>query len=116
MVNPRGSGRQAKRQTPLLTSLQFVVIRHLRDGELSGRELRAALASSGMRKSGPVFYMMMSRLEKAGLVEGWYGPHQIGNQDVVERRYRATTEGREAWDATVDFFLAHSGRKDLVPV
>jgi DNA-binding PadR family transcriptional regulator len=46
-----------------------------------------------VRRSGPAFYQLMARLEKAQLVEGWYEQIAVGDQHVTERRYRITPEG-----------------------
>jgi len=98
------------RELPKLTHLQFVVVSLLLDGERSGRQMRSALADEGLDKSGPAFYQMMARMEETGLIEGWYGQAQIGDQDVTERRYRLTDKGRKLWDSTLRFYLRFSTR------
>lgn len=95
----------------VLSHLQFAVIGLLRDGERTGRSIRLALAEEGIDKSGPAFYQLMSRLEEAGLVEGWYDDRLIRDLAVKERHYRLTNGGREAWDQTLDFYLSHAGMK-----
>jgi DNA-binding PadR family transcriptional regulator len=103
---------------PEITALQFLVISLLlsRADECPGRELRARLLENGVKSTGPQFYQMMSRLEDAGYVEGWYAQKEIEHQVVNERRYRVTAEGRAALDATADFFDTHRRRAGAVPV
>ena len=62
----------SKRVLPTLTHLQFLVLGVLRADEQPGRIVREALASYGVRRSGPAFYQLMARLERARLIEGWY--------------------------------------------
>ena len=50
---------------PSLTHLQFLVLGVLRTDEQSGRVIRQALHAYGIRRSGPAFYQLMARLEKA---------------------------------------------------
>ena len=54
---------------PQITHLQFSVLAFLQGGERPGKSVRQQLAERGMRRSGPAFYQLMSRLEDAGLVE-----------------------------------------------
>jgi DNA-binding PadR family transcriptional regulator len=89
---------------PQLTHLQFVVIGALSGGEQPGRVVRDALARYGVNRSAPAFYQMMARLERDGLVEGWYGQVAGATQAVTERRYRATPAGAKAWAATSKFY------------
>jgi hypothetical protein len=72
--------------------------------EQPGRVLRQALASYGVRRSAPAFYQLMSRLEKAKLVEGWYEQIVVHDQAVTERRYRITTEGTRLWTRAQRFY------------
>jgi DNA-binding PadR family transcriptional regulator len=85
------------RALPALTHLQYLVLGVLRSDEQPGRVLRQALASYGVRRSGPAFYQLMARIERAGLVEGWYEQVVVGDQAVTERRYRITPEGTRQW-------------------
>jgi DNA-binding PadR family transcriptional regulator len=89
---------------PTLTHLQFLVLGMLADRECAGRALRAELAEFGVRSSGPAFYQMMSRLEAAGWVEGWYEQIAVGDQAVTERRYRSTAEGVRLWTRSRAFY------------
>ena len=94
----------SKRELPTLTHLQFLVLGVLRTDEQPGRVLRRALASYGIRRSGPAFYQLMARLEKAKWVEGWYEPVVVGDQTVTERRYRITPEGARVWTRAQRFY------------
>ena len=77
-----------KRALPALTHLHYLVLGVLRSEEQPGRVMRQALASYGVRRSGPAFYQLMARIERAKLVEGWYEQVTVGDQSVTERRYR----------------------------
>ncbi len=90
---------------PDITHLQFLVLEALGDADQLGRELRALLASHGVRNSAPAFYQMMSRLEDAGLAEGAYDQKVIAGQNVKERRYRITKAGTRAAAHTRTFYL-----------
>jgi DNA-binding PadR family transcriptional regulator len=92
------------RSLPAVTHLQFLVLGLLRPQEQSGRAIREALATYGVRRSAPAFYQLMSRLESAGLVEGHYEQVVVGDQAVTERRYRITAEGQRAWTKAYDFY------------
>ncbi len=91
---------------PPLTHLQFLVISQLLRGSDRGRDLRAALKTSGVRQSGPAFYQMMASLEDGALVEGWYVQQVITGQIIRERHYRVLASGRRAWQQSRDFYLA----------
>lgn len=92
------------KKLPTLTHLQFLSLEALNDEERGGREIRALLATYGVRNSGPAFYQMMSRLEEAALVEGWYDQKVIDSQIIKERRYRLTRTGRRALAETRAFY------------
>ena len=94
----------SKPTLPSLTHLQFLVLGVLRSEEQSGRVIRQALASYGVKRSGPAFYQLMARLEKARLVEGWYEQIAAGDQTVTERRYRITPEGTRLWARAQAFY------------
>lgn len=100
---------------PEITHLQFLVLEGLADTEQPGRELRALLAAHGVRSSAPAFYQMMSRLEEAGLADGWYEQKVVEGQLLKERRYRVTKAGARALADTRAFYLAktasHQTRK-----
>ncbi len=89
---------------PRITHLQFSVLAFLQGGERSGRAVRGSLAELGLRRSGPAFYQLMSRLEDAGLVEGRYEQKVIDGQIIKERFYAISAGGQEAWQATRDFY------------
>ena len=94
---------------PDISHLQYLALGVLLSGELPGRALRAAVARFGVRRTSAAFYQFMSRLERDGLVEGWYEQVQAGDQMVTERRYRITAAGRKAWTETHAFFEAVKG-------
>ncbi len=89
---------------PPLTHLQFLVLNALADAEQPGRAVRATLAEFGVKRSAPAFYQMMARLERDGLVDGWYEQVPSAVQSHTERRYRATPAGLKAWTATRGFY------------
>jgi hypothetical protein len=94
----------SKRALPALTHLQYLVLGVLRSDEQPGRVLRQALAQYAVRRSGPAFYQLMARIERAGLVEGWYEQVVVGDQSVTERRYRVTREGSRLWTEAHRFY------------
>jgi DNA-binding PadR family transcriptional regulator len=92
------------RELPGLTHLQFLVLGVLLSGEQSGRAIRQAIEQYGVRRSAPAFYQMMSRLERDGMVEGWYEQAKVGDQAVTERRYRTTAAGARMWQSACAFY------------
>ena len=94
----------SKPQLPDLTHLQFLVLGVLRADEQPGRAVRDALAGYGIRRTGPAFYQLMARLEKDGLINGWYGQVTVGDQAVTERRYRITPDGKKRWNDARAFY------------
>ena len=63
-----------------------------------------ARTAATVRRSGPAFYQLMARLERARLVEGWYEQVTVGDQAVTGRRYRITPEGRKLWAKAESFY------------
>lgn len=94
----------SRKRLPTITHLQFLVLGCLLDGEQAGRSIREAIAGYGVRRSGPAFYQMMARLERASLVDGWYEQVTVGDQGVTERRYRILPSGRKLWFETRAFY------------
>jgi DNA-binding PadR family transcriptional regulator len=90
---------------PSITHLQFSVLAYLQGGERSGKSVRGQLGDLGMRRSGPAFYQLMSRLEDAGLVAGRYDQKVIDGQIIKERFYTVSEEGLDAWTSTRDFYM-----------
>lgn len=82
---------------PVLTDLQFLVLLALLDGRSTGRSIRSELARSGINRSGPAFYQMMARLERAEFVVGSYHSKVIDGQIIRQRKYRLTVGGRQAY-------------------
>jgi DNA-binding PadR family transcriptional regulator len=94
---------------PELSHLQFVVIGALVGEERTGRAIRAELKRYRVRQSGPAFYQMMARLEKAGLVEGWYTQAVVDGQIIKERCYRIRPAGSKAWRECRRFYARALG-------
>ncbi|HVT40760.1 MAG TPA: hypothetical protein VHE78_17100 [Gemmatimonadaceae bacterium] len=90
---------------PSISHLQFLALGVLLSGEQPGRLIRDAARGFGVRRSAAAFYQMMARIERAGLVEGWYEQITVGDQAVTERRYRITTGGRKAWAQARAFYM-----------
>jgi DNA-binding PadR family transcriptional regulator len=93
-----------RERLPDLTHLQFLVLGVLRGGEQPGRTVRDALSQYGVRRTAAAFYQLMARLERDGLVDGFYGSVVIGDQSVTERRYRITAAGAKRWTETRAFY------------
>jgi len=89
---------------PAVTHLQFLVLEALAADAQAGRDLRAMLASYGVRNSGPAFYQMMARLEESSLVEGEYTQKIVDSQHLKERRYRLTRSGKRSLEETRAFY------------
>lgn len=89
---------------PPVTHLQFRVLEIVGAGEVSGKDLRQALSGKGIRKTGPAFYQMMSRLEESKMVQGWYDQKIIDGQIIKERRYKMLGNGREAVRSVAQFY------------
>jgi DNA-binding PadR family transcriptional regulator len=104
----------SKRALPTLTHLQYLVLGVLRTEEQPGRVIRQALAAYGVRRSGPAFYQLMARLEKARWVDGWYERITVGDQAVTERRYRITPEGARLWARAQAFYEEVAQRSSRV--
>ena len=66
--------------------------------------IRDVVAEYGVRRTGAAFYQLMARLERDGLIDGWYEPVIVGDQAVRERRYRITADGTRAWRQTRQFY------------
>lgn len=98
---------------PEITHLQFLVLGSLRRGELPGLTIRRMLTENGVRRSGPAFYQMMSRLEESGLVRGRYRQKVTGGHTVTERRYQLSKAGSAAWERTCEFYAANMSTADL---
>jgi DNA-binding PadR family transcriptional regulator len=91
---------------PDISHLQYLALGVLMTGERPGRAIRDTIAGFGVRRSRAAFYQFMARLERDGLVEGWYAQVEIGDQMVTERRYAITAVGQRAWAQTRSFFEA----------
>lgn len=89
-----------------LPHLQFAVLGALGSAKRTGREIREELRALDLKKTGPAFYRLMTRLEEAGFVEGWYEQEVVDGQIFRERVYRARPEGERVWRRTRDFHLA----------
>ena len=89
---------------PSLSHLQFLALGVLLPGEEPGRVIREAVAEYGVQRTGAAFYQLMARLERDGLVDGWYEQIMVGDQAVRERRYRITGAGKRAWSETRAFY------------
>jgi DNA-binding PadR family transcriptional regulator len=99
-----GRSEETAVNLPDLSHLQFVVIGALLSEERTGREIRALLKRYRVRQSGPAFYQMMARLEKAGLIEGWYEQEVVDGQIIKERCYGMTARGARAWSDCRAFY------------
>ncbi len=91
-------------QLPKITHLQFLVLGILFGRPAFGCDVRDRLAEFGVKKSGPGFYQMMSRLEDSGFVTGSYEQQIIDGQRINQRRYEITTTGQSAWRASREFY------------
>lgn len=91
---------------PKLTHLQFYVLSVLMEGQKAGREVRDKLASEHrQKKTLASFYQLMSRLEDAGMVKGWYESKRIDDVTIKERRYEILGPGIKAKQEQESFYL-----------
>ncbi len=97
---------------PTLSHLQFLALGVILAGDEPGRVIREAAAAHGVRSTGAAFYQLMARLERDGLVVGWYEPIVVGGQPAKERRYRITRAGTAAWRQTRAFYEAVAAAAD----
>jgi DNA-binding PadR family transcriptional regulator len=93
---------------PEITHLQFQILGILMAEECPGSAIRASLQKQGIKKSGPAFYQLMSRLEGAGLISGWYRQKPVDGQMVKERWYKLLAPGSRAWRQTHNFYLTQA--------
>ena len=92
---------------PHITHLQFAVLAALAQGEEKpGKYIRHILAAKGQVFSGPGFYQMMARLEKAGYLMGRYDQQMVDKQIIRERKYALLTAGYQALNETREFYRA----------
>lgn len=96
--------RKCEMTLPNITHLQFLVLDILRLDLHSGRFLRARLAEEGATHSAPAFYQLMSRLENAQYVSGWYESFVIDGQTLKERKYEIMPLGIRQHDAVNAFY------------
>jgi DNA-binding PadR family transcriptional regulator len=97
---------------PRYTHQQWAVLNTLlNEGELWGRDLRAALKSEGYRSTNAAFYELMDRLDKAGLVEGRYEERDVLGQLFKERKYKLTGLGQQAWEDVASYYTARLGAR-----
>lgn len=89
---------------PDLTHLQFTVLDALQGEELSGQDLRKRIAKVAPMRL-PAFYRLMSRLESAGFVKGWYVQSEIDGQPIRERTYKLTGAGERACETVALMYL-----------
>jgi DNA-binding PadR family transcriptional regulator len=99
-----------KMSIPKYTHQQWAVLNTLlNEGELWGRDLRAALKKDGYGSTNAAFYELMDRLETAGLVEGRYEERDVLGQLFKERKYKLTGLGQQAWDEVASYYAARLG-------
>lgn len=84
--------------SPKLSNLQFLVLGTLLQGSRPGHEIREELQRFGVKRSGPGFYQLMSRLEEAEFVDGNYQQEIVAGQIIRKRSYTLRAEGRAAWN------------------
>ena len=72
------------RELPPLSHLQFLALGVILSSDEPGRVIRDVVADYGVRRTGAAFYQLMARLERDGLIEGWYEPVIVGDQTVRE--------------------------------
>lgn len=101
---------------PEISHLQFAVLDALGASEMSGEELRVQLKERRAIpfKTLPAFYQLMSRLEDAKFVKGWYVDHVVDGQRVRRRFYKLLAEGRRTRDQALSFYAQGEGSASYV--
>ena len=94
---------------PNATHLQFLILTVLLNDKSTGRKIRGELAKQGQKKTLAAFYQLMSRMEEAGWVKGWYETKHIDGQTVKERHYEILGDGIRTWESTRDFYASLAG-------
>lgn len=94
---------------PPLSPLQFAILGLLLPRKKPGKQLREELAEHGIRRDGPAFYQLMSRMEDSKWVKGWYEQQIIDDQIIRERWYQVLGAGVKAFEETRDFYSQHAG-------
>lgn len=89
---------------PDLTHIQFAVIEAVGARERSGEEIRELLRGRGVRQSLAAFYMLMKRMEDAGLIEGRYKLIDVGGYRAKERRYKVLRAGFNAREKALGWY------------
>ncbi len=79
----------------ILSNTEILFLQAVGDNEVSGRQVREALAEQGKRKSAPSFYMLAAALEDERFIDGWYKERTITGQLAKERYYRLTAHGKQ---------------------
>ena len=60
----------------------------LSKGEMAGKALRQALRGMGIKLTGPGFYLKMSHLRNANVVDGWYKRSRVGGTPIKEMWFK----------------------------
>ena len=89
---------------PDLTHIQFAVIDALGAREQVGEKVRDALRVRGIKQSLAAFYMLMKRMEDAGLVKGRYELIQVGPYRAKERHYKVVGQGFKAREKALEWY------------
>lgn len=100
---------------PELTHLQFAILDIIGASQITGKHLREALRGKGIKRDGPSFYQMMSRLEEAKYVKGWYEQKIVEGQIIKERNYRILGNGINALRQTRSFYSSRASSGGLTP-
>ncbi len=97
---------------PKLTPLQFLILSCLTSHhEAYGHSLRASLRKEETKaRSGPSFYMLMTRMENASLVKSRYERNEDGGWVTTQTVYRITKKGISAFKGFRKFVRKHAGR------
>ena len=80
------------------------VAQKMAKGDLAGCWVSPKLQNILKTESQEADKGLMARLERDGLVDGWYKQIRVGDQSVRERHYRITANGTNAWNRTRAFY------------
>lgn len=87
-----------------LSLTQICILDAIGPSETLGASLRESLKSEGIHKSIPGFSDCMSRLERAGLIEGRHDTTKKDGRTIRQKFYSLTDEGAHLLGAAKVFF------------
>ncbi len=99
---------EAAEELPEVTHLQFLVLDAVDRGQAFSRQIRDVLKAYGQGEKHPAFYMLLRRMEEAGLLEGSRHSQVVEltgrMQHLREKVYRLTEKGAQQHRSCLAFY------------